>query len=243
MNSSTKGRKPLAISDEQRTAARELAARGVERTVIAATIGVSVPTLRKRFADELSVQVLSGDADPASLQLFSAEAVPVVPSPPTAARQQIAGHRQKGGRKEFRPTDEQRRLVALYAATNTKEADIAAALGISEPTLRKHFREELKTTALRKRGEALVLLERAARKGNVAAQKELLARLDQALLEEADAKLRDYGADQREAVRPVETPGKKAQDAQDAIDIAESDEWRSLLRPSQERTKGSSKLN
>ena len=46
-------------------------------------------------------------------------------------------------RAEYAPTDSQRSLVESAAAFGLIQADIAEQLKISEPTLRKHFRDEL----------------------------------------------------------------------------------------------------
>src|SRR5579864_9440074 len=52
------------------------------------------------------------------------------------------------GRPSFHPTDEQRRMVrALSAAGNTQD-QIAAVLGISSRTVRKHFRRDLDRAAV-----------------------------------------------------------------------------------------------
>ena len=44
---------------------------------------------------------------------------------------------------EYEPTDAQRSLVESASAFGITQAEIATQLKISEPTLRKHFREEL----------------------------------------------------------------------------------------------------
>jgi DNA-binding Lrp family transcriptional regulator len=44
---------------------------------------------------------------------------------------------------EYVPTDAQRSLVESASAFGITQAEIATQLKISEPTLRKHFREEL----------------------------------------------------------------------------------------------------
>jgi hypothetical protein len=44
---------------------------------------------------------------------------------------------------EYVPTADQRALVESASAFGLTQAEIAAQLKISEPTLRKHFREEL----------------------------------------------------------------------------------------------------
>ena len=50
------------------------------------------------------------------------------------------------GRPEFKPTSEQRAEVTILAASRRfSEKEMAAAFGIDEKTLRKHFRDELDT--------------------------------------------------------------------------------------------------
>jgi AcrR family transcriptional regulator len=43
----------------------------------------------------------------------------------------------------FQPTEKDRRMVELCAMGGIPQKEIAAAIGVSEPTLRKHFRDEL----------------------------------------------------------------------------------------------------
>lgn len=50
---------------------------------------------------------------------------------------------RKGGRPEYKPTDEQRALVTELVAGKTARIAIARRLGISPVTLRKHFAAEL----------------------------------------------------------------------------------------------------
>lgn len=50
---------------------------------------------------------------------------------------------------QFIPTESDRRMVELCAMGGIKQEDIAKALGISPPTLRKHFRDELDVAYLR----------------------------------------------------------------------------------------------
>jgi len=51
----------------------------------------------------------------------------------------------KGGRPDFVPNPQQQQLVQVMRATGTPIHIIAANLHISEPTLRKHFKQELAT--------------------------------------------------------------------------------------------------
>lgn len=49
----------------------------------------------------------------------------------------------RGGRPEYKPTDEQRAKVAELAGKGTARGEIAKAIGVSATTLRKHFEVEL----------------------------------------------------------------------------------------------------
>lgn len=76
---------------------------------------------------------------------------------------------------EFKPTDAMREQVAIAAGSGRMtQEEIAIALGISPPTLRKHFERELAEGAYAKRLEALQALHAAAAKGNVSAIREYL---------------------------------------------------------------------
>lgn len=223
MTGSSKGRPPLVITDEQRELVRAGAARGDPVNVIAEATGVSIPTLRKHFAEEL--------IPPAPPLLFQASEAPEQPARPGAAKRSRAG---VGGRPPYQPRDDDRRKVSLLVATNMPISDIARAMDLTEPTLRKHFREELRTASLKVRARTLMAIDRAAQKGNVAAQKVLIDMLDNADLERVGGALRSMGAaaPAPAKVKAPETLGKKVLDAQAALDIAESPEWRDLLQPS-----------
>ena len=76
------------------------------------------------------------------------------------------------GAPEFKPTDEQRRLVLELASFGTKQADIARVVvpgGMSEPTLRKHFREELDTGTVHANHKVAKGLFQQATEGNITA--------------------------------------------------------------------------
>jgi hypothetical protein len=53
----------------------------------------------------------------------------------------------KGGRPEFVATKEQRDIVQVMAGHNIHQDTIALALGITGPTLRKHFKTEISRAA------------------------------------------------------------------------------------------------
>src|SRR5262245_6335567 len=83
---------------------------------------------------------------------------------------------RRRGSPPFQPTDDQRRMVERAVGLGFTQERIAALLGITKPTLEKHFREELD------RGGAVVeyqvgssLVDQAL-KGNVNAQALYLSR-------------------------------------------------------------------
>jgi DNA-binding transcriptional MerR regulator len=226
------GRAAFVPSDDQRATVRRMASERLGHVVIAAEIGISVPTLRKVFVEELRDRVSSGG-------LFgdAAELIPSMPPPPSARPKR----RGAGGRKSYRPTDRDREKVEVLVAAGMNVDDIARAMSIAEPTLRKHYGRELETGALRKRGEMLVALNRAALKGNVAAVKEALAIMDRADLATLQDQVRGKGktdkGDQASAgdSSPASPPasealGKKVQAELDAHGVVTQGPWSALIR-------------
>jgi hypothetical protein len=66
-------------------------------------------------------------------------------------------------RPPFKPTDAQRRLVTAGVAVGLDQATIAAGIGITKPTLEKHFLNELiQANAATKLQVAATLLTMAA---------------------------------------------------------------------------------
>lgn len=122
-------------------------------------------------------------------------------------------------RPEFQVTDELRRRVAIAAGSGTMtHEEIAIGLGISRPTLEKHFELELAEGAYAKRLEVLEALHAAALKGNVTAAREYLTRSPRA----------------SPTKPPEEKPakvGKKEQANLDARTAADGTEWQDLLKP------------
>lgn len=68
-----------------------------------------------------------------------------------------------------------REKVAIAVGGGMKHDEIAEALGITKPTLYKYFDAELSRVAVQKRLEAMVALQRSAKKGNVSAIRTYLA--------------------------------------------------------------------
>lgn len=81
--------------------------------------------------------------------------------------------RRGPGQPEHRPTIEMRQTVEEMKFCGESEDVIARALGISTPTLRKHYAVELSDGHSNRRKEVIGLLFTAARKGNVSAAKRL----------------------------------------------------------------------
>lgn len=79
--------------------------------------------------------------------------------------------KNKGGRPSFKVTPAMRKKVSIAAGGGMTHNEIATGLGISVPTLEKHFREELSVGAYSRRLDVLEAMYKAARGGNVAAQK------------------------------------------------------------------------
>ena len=85
----------------------------------------------------------------------------------------MAGNKNSG-RSEFAPTDEDREKVRVLKAGGMSNVGIADVIGISEPTLRKHFSLELDRATAKVRAELLMARYRSAMGGNVSAQNKMI---------------------------------------------------------------------
>lgn len=85
----------------------------------------------------------------------------------------MAGNKNSG-RPEFAPTDEDREKVRVLKAGGMSNEAIAEVIGISEPTLRKHFSSELDRATAKVRAELLMARYRSAMGGNVSAQNKMI---------------------------------------------------------------------
>jgi hypothetical protein len=137
--------------------------------------------------------------------------------------------RGKRGRTGHIPTVENRRKVMVLAAFDRCEADIAAAVGISEPTLRKHyFRELAARREARARLDAKLIMALLAKveKGDTGAIDKFFKRLDR-----HDLITGRVMAPPTKSARPAQPArkGKKEQLADDARAGSTSGEWGSLL--------------
>lgn len=111
-----------------------------------------------------------------------------------------------------------RRKVAVAAGGGMSHEEIAIALGVSRPTLEKYFEHELSVGAQQKRMAVLLAMEKAAKKGSVAAARFYTQNPIRIASEEGD--------------EPLPPPvGKKAQANADAKTADEGTEWERLLRP------------
>lgn len=72
-------------------------------------------------------------------------------------------------RPPFRPTEEQRKQVETLTAFGVQQDEIAALIGISPTTLRKHFRRELDVGATKANAKVAQSLFNQAIGGNVTA--------------------------------------------------------------------------
>jgi predicted transcriptional regulator len=203
------GRRAFAPSDDQRALVRRMA--GAPLGKVAGVLGISVPTLRKAFAEDLKSDAGAGLFDPEVARRMS------VPIP-----RRIAA--AAGGRPVFRPSEGHRRQVMELASVGRPVKAIALAMGLSEPTLRKHFAAELETGAEKVEADIIRALIGKARGGSVAAQKHVLDMIGRARLDQMQASLSEPAATR------AETPGKKLQAAIDAQEMIEGSELLAHLR-------------
>ncbi len=120
----------------------------------------------------------------------------------------------KPGRPPHKPTVVSRRKVTNAAACGMSHEEIAIGLGIARNTLDKYYATELSAGALNRRMEVFDAMVTTAKKGNVAAQKAVLAMTPGV------------------AAPPVpkeEPVGKKEQANRDAVTAANGTEWGDLL--------------
>lgn len=85
----------------------------------------------------------------------------------------MAGNKNSG-RPEFVPTDDQRETVRVLKAGGMSQEAIAEVVGVSIPTLTKHFSSELDRATAKVRADVLMARYRSAMGGNVSAQNKML---------------------------------------------------------------------
>lgn len=123
------------------------------------------------------------------------------------------------GRPSFKPTAAQRRKVEELRSVGMSKDDVAAVLGVTRPTLDKHFEVELQVGAAKKRAEVVSFLYKSARGGNVSAQKKLEEMTRVTLAEEANTRI-----DSRQA-SPSSKLGKKATQELEAQTAGQGTPW------------------
>jgi hypothetical protein len=131
--------------------------------------------------------------------------------------------KSKRGRPSFEPTPAQRKMVSVAAGAGCTQDAIAVAIGITKPTLMKHFAAELTTVAHVRRFEVIQGLYEAALAGSAAAAKAYLA----AGVKPTDAK---PTPDEPEVAMPE---GKKAQAEANAKVNHKGTSWEQLLESPQ----------
>ncbi|MBK0020948.1 hypothetical protein IAE29_03140 [Ochrobactrum sp. S46] len=132
----------------------------------------------------------------------------------------IPTNRGKRGRPQHVPTSENANKIMLLLAQGWTDVRIAGAMGITIPTLKKHYFSVLKSRDVaRDRVESVGLLTlwNLGREGNVAAMKEYFRR--------HDAAIGDAFADQVE--RETQKVGKKEQMRIEAE--TPPDEWDAVI--------------
>lgn len=136
----------------------------------------------------------------------------------------------KRGRPAHIATVKNRNKVILLLALGWTNARIASALGITQPTLRKNYFQELRAREVaRDRLDAAryELAWELAKEGNVAAFKELGRMIDASDLKLTQDAYRD---DRPEEQKPEKPLGKKEMAAIEAETAGEDSEWGDDLR-------------
>lgn len=116
--------------------------------------------------------------------------------------------REKAGRPEFVAKLDDRTKVEMLVFSGMQIADIARVIGVSTPTLRKHFAEEIANGRAKVGAEIMIAQITSAKAGNVSAQK---ACLERARLLDVDESVRARGNQVVDAVMlpRAEKLGKK----------------------------------
>lgn len=143
--------------------------------------------------------------------------------------QPVPRERVRGrGRPEHVWTLKNSNRINLLFATGHDLKDAAKVLGISMPTLRKHYFSEVaqwETARLKLKAQQLEQLHAEGQAGNVAAIKELFKQMDRGAWAGG-------ARDMSQPVKPAKAPkpGKKEQLVEAARTGTESGEWGSLLK-------------
>lgn len=139
--------------------------------------------------------------------------------------------REKAGRPEHEPSDENRCKVMMLVAFGKTNAEIAKAVGLSQPTLRKHYLQQLeqrRSAMLQlKASRWAALYKKAVVDGDTSALKELGREIERQDVAELSAA---FGAKGRGEPKS-EKRGKKEQAQIDAEKAHEDSEWGEDLLP------------
>lgn len=134
----------------------------------------------------------------------------------------------KRGRPPHQVDDKKRSKVILLTAIGRTMSEIAMALGISEPTLKRYYFRELKTreeAKFRVEATRLLKLYEGVEEGNVAANKELGKVLDKADRDEGPYGMRTLSPPQKKSKL-----GKKEEAANAAQSAGQDSDWGDDLR-------------
>lgn len=135
-----------------------------------------------------------------------------------------AAGKRRPGRPEFKPTKAQRANVEIAAGGGMPHEEIALALGITRPTLRKHFEDELTRGAMVRRIDVHVATYDAATvKRNASAARQYLSGTPEAAAPAPDPVPAGDGAAAPEL-------GKKAAANEAAKTAADGTAWDAILR-------------
>jgi hypothetical protein len=194
------GRPPHQPSDETRATVVRLVGEGKNATDIAAAIGISAPTLRAHYRQEL----------------HDARAQKRIPLPEFDDPAPPGPGNPGSGRPPHVPTDDTRQRVEILRAAGMPAWQIAQTIGIGESALREHYAAEIEAGRARKRAEMIAAMFEAGRSGNVSAQRAFLA-LDADLDDPPEPPAREA---------PI---GKKEAAMRAAEHAAQGTSWASLL--------------
>lgn len=127
------------------------------------------------------------------------------------------------GRPAFEPTEKDRATAKMMAAFGIPQYDIAKVIGVSEPTLRKHFRDELEVAHIEATAKvAQNLFRKATGDGKEAVAAAIFW-------------LRARGGWRDRDPAPVDEGGKKEQRDRFAHTAERGTRWEKLLDPSSTR--------
>lgn len=214
------GRIAFSPTPELQAEVARLVSIGRQRGEIADAIGVSLPTLRKYFGPELNPAPASGQPELFAIPPTAATAP--APSRPAYTPPPRRPSEPRGGRKPYVPNELHRRDVIGMLGAGAKIEAVAELLGVTVPTLRKHYATEVEKATSIAKAKVLGKLYTSAMGGNVAAQRQyydIACKAELAALTEGfSAKRADQpSAVSQTAARPADPAlGKKDQAKADA---------------------------